>query len=108
MVDRPPTTKSAAQRFGFIFCPACNPKNLPSTEIPPELPCAWCWSEADKIHYRYVKPEVRKKWRREHGLPEDDEDEIQTAPQSRQALQNPPRLDYHDLPETDPAPPSQK
>lgn len=111
---RPWATKSAAFRFGLTFCPACNPNNLPAQDIPAELPCAWCWSDEDKIHYRYVNKETLMRWRKQHGLPEDDEDDIPTSPESRQALQNPPPIspvadtipvpDFERLIDSDPAP----
>lgn len=99
---RPWASKSAAFRFGLTFCPSCNPKNLPAQDIPDSVPCAWCWSEEEKVHYRYVNKETLKRWRKHHGLPEDDEDDIPTSPESRQALQHPPGLELAD---TEPVPP---
>lgn len=105
---RPPATKSQAHRFGFVACPGCNPNGLPSGEIAKEIQCAWCWSSKDEppTHRRFVLREVAEKWAKEHGLSEDD---IPTSPESREALQNPPKLDsgmHIDLtPDTDPAPP---
>jgi len=96
---RPWATKSAAQRFGFVACPACNPNEAPSGEIPKELPCAWCYAEEDKTHRRFVLREVAEKWAKEHGQSEDD---IQTSPQTRGALAEPPPLPTA---ATEPAPP---
>lgn len=97
---RPWATKSAAQRFGFVHCPGCNPNELPKAEIPETIQCAWCFHSEDGTHWRYVTIERNKEWRRAHGLPE-DEDEIQTSPQTRSALANPPPLPHAD---TEPAP----
>lgn len=83
----PPATKSAAHRFGFVPCPSCNPSGKPSGEIAPA--CAWCWSDDDKIHRRFVLREKAEKWARAHGL---DEDDIPTSPESRDALLYPPTL----------------
>jgi hypothetical protein len=86
---RPPITKSAAFRFGLTFCPSCNPNDLPSTDIAESLACAWCWNEQGKFHVRYVDKPTLRRWRKEHGLPEDDEDDIPTSPESRHALRQP-------------------
>lgn len=93
----PPATKSAAHRFGFVPCPSCNPSGLPSGEI--IVPCAWCWSNDDGVHRRFVLVERAKEWAREHGI--DDED-IPTSPESRDALLHPPKLDA--IPDTERAP----
>ena len=103
--DKRGITKSAAHRFGLTFCPACNADGKPAMDISPDVPCAWCWNKEHGFHARYVTVETLKKWRVEHGLPE-DEDEIPTSPESRQALQNPPASSDGDdeIPDTDPAP----
>ena len=97
---RPWSTKSAAHRFGFLPCPSCNPNEVPSGEIPKNTHCAWCWSDEDKVYRRYVLREVAEKWALEHGLAEDD---IPTSPESRDALQVPPKLETP-IPPTDPDP----
>lgn len=86
-------TKSAAHRIGDVPCPGCNPKGEPSDQIP-DIPCAWCWDDAEKIHRRFVKLTTYLKWREEH--PGVDDDEIPTSPESRSALTP--------VPETDPDP----
>jgi hypothetical protein len=89
-------TKSAAFRFGLTFCPACNPNDLPAHDIPESVSCAWCWNEDGAFHVRYVDRITLRRWRKEHGLDEDDEDDIPTSPESRQAIEP--------VPDTDPAP----
>lgn len=92
-----PATKSAAHRFGFVACPSCNPAGKPSGEI--STPCAWCWSNEDSTHRRFVLSERAKEWARSHGV---DDDDIPTSPESRDALLHPPKLDA--IPDTEPAP----
>jgi hypothetical protein len=90
--------------FGLVHCPSCNPDHLPAQDIAAEIQCAWCFNQDDGIHYRYVKVETYKRWRFEHNLPE-EEDEIETSPQTRSALAHPPPLPHAD---TEPAPPFRK
>jgi len=102
MSEKRPWAKPSGvlQAFGWLHCPQCNSQKRPSTEI--EGPCAWCWDNEEKRHLRYVKPDRYKEWRKQHGLPEDDEDDVPTSPESRQALERPPPLEP--APDTDPAP----
>lgn len=87
--------------FGLVHCPGCNPEHRPAQDIPAEVQCAWCYNKEVGTHTRYVKVAVQKEWRKQHGLPE-EEDEIETSPQTRGALAHPPPLPQAD---TEPAPP---
>jgi hypothetical protein len=100
---RPWATKSAAHRFGFCACPACNPKALPQGELG-DVPCAWCWNEEEKTHRRWVLRAKAEEWAKEHGMTEDD---ITTSPEARSALAHPPPLpgSGDKVPDTEPAPP---
>jgi hypothetical protein len=67
--------------------------------------CVWCYDKDDDLHRRFVTIARLKEYRRAYGLPEDEDDEdIPTSPESRQALQKPPSLEDEKIPDTDPAP----
>lgn len=90
--------------FGFIHCPGCNPDAKPKAEIAESIQCAWCFHPEDGprgSHWRYVTTARNKEWRRAHNLPDDDEDDIDTSPEARSALSNPPPLPTA---KTEPAP----
>jgi len=98
---RPWSTKSAAHRFGFVACPNCNPKGLPSGEI--FIMCAVCWEPEENTHRRFILREKAEEWARDRGLSEDD---ITTSPEARSAMSNPPALPGSGdrIPDTEPAP----
>lgn len=97
---RPWATKSAAQAFGFVPCPNCNPEGKPSGEI--FIMCAVCWKLEENTHRRFILRSEAEEWAKARGMGEDD---ITTSPEARSALEHPPELPHA---ATEPAPPPYK